>query len=125
MQSKKLKLNNKVKKKYLQFIKSQEILSEPFRDKLGQLNKFFLPISKKIFESKIKNNKTIIVGLTGGQGSGKSTISNILKIILKERFELNTVIFSIDDFYKTFHERKIMAKKSKSTFLNKRSTWDS
>ena len=55
MQSKKLKLNNKVKKKYLQFIKSQEILSEPFRDKLGQLNKFFLPISKKIFDHKIKN----------------------------------------------------------------------
>ena len=111
MHFKKLDLNNKVKKKYLQFIKSQEVLSEPFRDKLGQLNKFYLPLSKKIFNRKIKNNKTIIVGLTGGQGSGKSTISNILKIILKERFELNTVIFSIDDFYKTLNERKIMAKK--------------
>ena len=52
MHPKKLKLNNKVKKKYLQFIQSQEILSEPFRDKLGQLNKFFLPLSKKIFNHK-------------------------------------------------------------------------
>ena len=119
MHPKKLKLNNKVKKKYLQFIQSQEILSEPFRDKLGQLNKFFLPISKKIYDHRIKNNKTIIVGLTGGQGSGKSTISSILKIILKERFELSTVIFSIDDFYKTLHERKIMSKKVNPLFLTR------
>ena len=119
MHPKELKLNNKVKKKYLQFIKSQEILSEPFRDKLGQLNKFFLPISKKIHNHRIKNNKTIVVGLTGGQGSGKSTISSILKIILKERFELNTVIFSIDDFYKTLHERKIMSKKINPLFLTR------
>ena len=55
MQSKKLKFN-KVKKKYLQFIKSQEVLSEPFRNKLGQLKNFFLPISKKIFEQKFLRN---------------------------------------------------------------------
>ena len=119
MHPKKLKLNHKVKNKYLQFIESQEILSEPFRDKLGQFKNFFLPISKKIFANKSKSNKTIIVGLTGGQGSGKSTISNILKIILKEGFELNTVIFSIDDFYKTLRERKIMAKKVNSLFLTR------
>ncbi len=119
MSVKELSLNNKVKKKYLKFIESQEILSEPFRDKLGQLNKFFLPISKKIFEYRNSKNKTIIVGLTGGQGSGKSTISNILKIILKERFKLNTVIFSIDDFYKTLQERKMMAKKVDPLFLTR------
>ena len=43
-----------VEKKYLKFLKSQEILSEPFRDKKGQLNKFFLPISKEIFKKYIK-----------------------------------------------------------------------
>ena len=37
MHPKKFEINNKVKKKYLQFIKSQEVLSEPFRDKLGQI----------------------------------------------------------------------------------------
>ena len=31
----------KTKKEYLRFLKSQEILSEPFRDKVGQLNNFF------------------------------------------------------------------------------------
>ena len=108
----------KTKSKYLEFLKSQEVLSEPFRDKIGQLNNFYLPISKEIAKSYKKIKKTRIIGLTGGQGSGKSTISKILKIILKESFNLNTVIFSIDDFYKTLKERKNV-KKSKPSFSNK------
>ncbi len=99
----------KIKKKYLNFLKSQEILSEPFRNKIGQLKNFYLPICTKIYTSYLKNKKTQIIGLTGGQGSGKSTISNILKIILKEGFDLNTISFSIDDFYKTYKERKKMS----------------
>ena len=109
----------KVKKKYLKFIASQEVLSEPFRDKMGQLNNFYLPISKMINNNFLINKKTKIIGLTGGQGSGKSTISNILKIILKEGFNLNTVIFSIDDFYKTLKERKIMSKNISPLFLTR------
>ena len=108
-----------VKKKYINFIKSQEVLSEPFRDKIGQLNNFYLPLSKKIYESFCRDKNTQIIGLTGGQGSGKSTISNILKIILKEGFNLNTVIFSIDDFYKTLKDRKKMSKKVSPLFLTR------
>ena len=109
----------KVKKKYLNFLSSQEIMSEPFRDKLGQLNNFYLPISKMIKDEHIKKKKTNIIGLTGGQGTGKSTISNILKIILKEAYKLETVIFSIDDFYKTLNERKRMSKKISNLFLTR------
>ncbi len=109
----------KVKKKYLEFLSSQEVMSEPFRDKLGQLDKFYLPISEMIKEEYYKKKKTKIIGLTGGQGTGKSTISNILKIILKEAYKLDTVIFSIDDFYKTFRERKKMSKKFNNLFLTR------
>lgn len=109
----------KVKKKYMKFLSSQEVMSEPFRDKLGQLNKFYFPVSKMIQEEYLKKKKTKIIGLTGGQGTGKSTISNILKIILKEAYGLETVIFSIDDFYKTAKERKKMSKKVSSLFLTR------
>ena len=109
----------KVKKKYLKFLSSQEIMSEPFRDKLKQLNKFYLPISKMIKDEYIKKKKTKVIGLTGGQGTGKSTISKILKIILKEAYKLETVIFSIDDFYKTLQEREEMSKKINSLFLTR------
>ncbi len=110
---------NKVKKKYLKFLTSQEVMSEPFRDKLGQLIKFYLPISKMISKDYLKKKKTKVIGLTGGQGTGKSTISNILKIILKEAYKLETVIFSIDDFYKTLNERKKISKKISKLFITR------
>ena len=54
-------LNNlsyqKVKNKYLKFIKSQEVLSEPFRDKINQLNNFYLPISKMLNKTHLKKKK--------------------------------------------------------------------
>ena len=109
----------KIKKKYLIFLKSQEVMSEPFRDKIGQLNKFYLPISKMINDEYLKDKKTKVIGLCGGQGSGKSTISNILKIILKEGFHLETVIFSIDDFYKTLNQRQLMSKNISYLFLTR------
>ena len=109
----------KVKKNYLKFLKLQEVTSEPFRDKIGQLNKFYLPISKMIKDEYTKKKKTRIIGLTGGQGTGKSTISNILKIVLNDVYNLKTVIFSIDDFYKTFQERKKMSKKISNLFLTR------
>ena len=106
----------KIKKKYLKFLKSQEVLSEPFRDKMGQFKNFYFPLSEKIYKTFIRDKKTKIIGLTGGQGSGKSTISQILKIILKEGFNLNSAIFSIDDFYKTQTERIIMSKRVSPLF---------
>ena len=63
--------------------KSQEVLSEPLETN-WQLDNFFLPISEKIVKKYLDQRKTKIIGLTGGQGSGKSTISNIFKIIFKE-----------------------------------------
>ena len=114
----------KAKNKYLKFLKSQEVLSEPFRDKIGQFNNFYLPISEMIHKKYLEKKKTQVIGLSGGQGSGKSTISNILKIILKESFSLETVIFSIDDFYKTFKERDVMSKmiRPASSFIASEST---
>jgi len=109
----------KVKSKYLKFLKSQEVLSEPFRDKISQLNNFYQPISEMIYKNYIKNKKTQDIGLSGGQGSGKSTISSILKILLKESFNLETVIFSIDDFYKTLKERKKLSNNLHKLFLTR------
>ena len=60
-----------------------------------------------------------MIGLSGGQGSGKSTISKIIKIVLKEIFNLETVIFSIDDFYKTLNQRKKMSLKVNPLFITR------
>jgi D-glycerate 3-kinase len=98
--------DNILEKKYLKFLASQEVRSEPFYDKLSQLNKFYLPICRKIFLDYKKKKKIKVIGLTGGQGAGKSTITQIIKLILEIKYNLNVVYFSIDDFYKTSSERK-------------------
>lgn len=109
----------RVKEKYLKFVKSQEILGDTFKDKIGQLNNFYFPICEMIYKDYLKNKKTKIIGLAGGQGSGKSTISQILKIILKEKYNLNVVTLSIDDFYKTLKDRVKMSKKISKLFLTR------
>tara|TARA_B110000914_G_scaffold145650_1_gene127515 strand:+ start:225 stop:671 length:447 start_codon:yes stop_codon:yes gene_type:complete len=102
---------NNLEKKYLSFLATQELQCKPFHDKLGQLNKFYLPICKKIYQDYKKNKKIRIIGLTGGQGAGKSTITQIIKLILEKKYNLKVVYFSIDDFYKKASERIKMSKK--------------
>jgi D-glycerate 3-kinase len=94
-----------LKKKYLNFLSSQEVRSKPFHNKLGQLKNFYLPICEKIYQDYKKNKKIKIIGLTGGQGAGKTTITQILKLILNYKYNLKVTYFSIDDFYKTLKER--------------------
>ena len=39
------------KKKYLNFLRKQEILGEPFYDKIGQFNNFYIPITNNIYKN--------------------------------------------------------------------------
>ena len=108
-----------IKKKYLKFLKKREAKGKAMVDKIGKLNRFYLPLSKWIYIAYKKDNKTKIIGLSGGQGSGKSTITGILKFILKKKYGLELCVFSIDDFYKTKTERKKMSKKTHPLFLTR------
>jgi len=64
-----------IKKKYLEFLKKKEVAGKPIVDKIGKLNKFYLPLSDWIYSTYKKDNKKKIIGLSGGQGAGKSTIT--------------------------------------------------
>ena len=74
------------------------------------IKSFLIPISFWIAK-KAENKRLYVVGLSGGQGSGKTTISSILSIILKKYFKLNVFKISIDDFYKIRKERFLLSKK--------------
>ncbi len=108
-----------IKSDYLKFLKKQEVAGKPIVDKIGKLNKFYLPLSEWLYSVYKKDNKIKIIGLSGGQGAGKSTITGILKFILKRKYGLNLCVFSIDDFYKTKAERKKMSKKVHPLFLTR------
>ena len=107
------------KNDYLKYLKKQEVFGKPIVDKIGKLNKFYLPLSEWIYSIYSKDFKTKIIGLSGGQGAGKSTITGILKLILKKKYGLNICVFSIDDFYKTKNERLRMSKKKHPLFITR------
>ena len=107
------------KSDYLKYLKKQEVSGKPIVDKIGKLNKFYLPLSEWIYSVYSKDFETKIIGLSGGQGAGKSTITGILKLILKKKYDLNLCVFSIDDFYKTKNDRLIMSKKKHPLFITR------
>ena len=100
---------NKVKKDCFKFIKSQETKTEKFSNKDKMLKTFLIPMCFWIVK-KTTSNKPYFVGLAGGQGTGKTTISSIVKIILEKYFKLKVFKISIDDFYKTRKERISLSK---------------
>ena len=101
---------DKVKKDCFKFIKSQETSTEKFGNKDGMLKSFLIPMCFWIAK-KTNYKKPYFVGLAGGQGTGKTTISSIIKIVLEKYFKLKVFKISIDDFYKTRKERLNLLKK--------------
>ena len=107
---------DQVKKDCFKFIKSQETSSEKFGNKDGMLKSFLIPMCFWITK-KANNKKPYFVGLAGGQGTGKTTISSIIKIVLEKYFKLKVFKISIDDFYKTRKERLNLSKKIHHYYL--------
>jgi len=99
----------KVKKACLKFISSQETKRDKFKNKEKMIKSFLIPISFWI-SKRVNKKKPLMIGLAGGQGSGKTTISSILTLILQKYFKLKVFKISIDDFYKTREDRKLLSK---------------
>ena len=100
----------KVKKDCLKFIKSQETKADKFKNKERMIKSFLIPLCFWI-NKKAENRRPYFVGLAGGQGTGKTTISSLIRIILTKYFKLNVFRISIDDFYKTRKERINLSKR--------------
>ena len=73
--------------------------------------KFFLIPLCFWINKKAERKRPYFVGLAGGQGTGKTTISSLIRIILTKYFKLNVFRISIDDFYKTRKERINLSKR--------------
>ena len=109
---------SKVKKNCFQFFSSQETKKDKFKNKEKMIKSFLIPVSFWI-SKKVNKKKPLIIGLAGGQGSGKTTISSILTLILQKYFKLNVFKFSIDDFYKTRKDRKLLSKNKHSLLMTR------
>ncbi len=100
----------RVKNDCLKFIKSQETKADKFKNKERMIKFFLIPLCFWISKNAGKK-RPYFVGLAGGQGTGKTTISSLIRIILIKYFKLNVFRISIDDFYKTRKERISLSKR--------------
>ena len=75
----------RVKKKCFKFIKSQETLANKFKNKDRMLKSYLIPLCFWISKKTIKK-RPLIIGVAGGQGTGKTTITSILSLILRIYF---------------------------------------
>jgi len=100
----------KTRKNYLKFLKKEKIFKKSNGHQIKNLKSIYIPLSCWIEKQYTKKGKTLFLGLSGGQGSGKTTVSEILKIILTIFFKRKVHVSSIDDFYKTLKDRDQMSK---------------
>jgi len=100
----------KVKNDYLKFLNKEKIFNKSKAAKIRSLKRTYIPMSFWIENKYKKKEKTLFLGFSGGQGSGKTTVTGILKIILKKFFKRKIYVSSIDDFYKTLEDRDKMSK---------------
>ncbi len=86
----------------------QRALPEDF---LATVEQWYLPTARYIYKQQQQQQRQqcLLVSFNGAQGSGKSTITAFLRVLLQHQFGLNTVEISIDDFYLTRAEREQLA----------------
>lgn len=70
----------------------------------------YVPLGAWLTCRKRQSQGPLVIGINGAQGAGKSTLFNLLEVILTEGFGLRVVGFSIDDLYKTREEREQLSK---------------
>lgn len=68
----------------------------------------YLPLASWVFE-RHASKKTMLLGIKGAQGTGKSTLADFLRLALETQHGWRVAVLSIDDFYLTKAERAALA----------------
>jgi len=69
-------------------------------DKITSLKKIYIPMTFWIENKYKKKGRTLFLGFSGGQGSGKTTVTGILKIILIKFFKRKIMLVLLMIFIK-------------------------
>ncbi|MBE9163638.1 MULTISPECIES: glycerate kinase [Microcoleaceae] len=76
---------------------------------LETLWNLWLPLAIQLSTEKQSFNRPLIQGILGSQGTGKTTLCQVLKVILG-KMGYSTVSISLDDLYKTYADRQQLQK---------------
>ena len=73
------------------------------------VERWYVPIAARVADTHAQQDRPILVSVSCAQGSGKSTLTTLVRLLLKEIWQLNAVDVSLDDFYLTHAERQQLA----------------
>ena len=83
----------------------QEVLPETYAI---DAESWFVPLVEHIAARHRKDRSPLVVGITGAQGTGKSTLAKLISALLTKN-GFRVTILSIDDFYLSRHARAQLA----------------
>lgn len=86
-------------------------------DILEQFPRIYLPFAKWLAQKHL--DRTIVIGISGAQGSGKTTLCEILKTLLEKIYTKSVVTLSIDDLYLSKKRREKLAKEVHPLFITR------
>jgi D-glycerate 3-kinase len=72
---------------------------------LETLWELWLPLAQQLAASQEQLGRPLIQGVLGGQGTGKTTLAAVLRLILA-KLGKSTLCLSLDDLYKTYRDRQ-------------------
>ena len=74
-------------------------------DYLTTLWQVWLPLAQQLADRHQQVGRPFVQGILGGQGTGKTTLGQLLTLLLRH-LGLNALNWSLDDLYKTFSDRR-------------------
>lgn len=77
---------------------------------LDSAQKWFAPVVGIIAEHQNGAGRTLLVGVNGSQGSGKTTFCDYVRDTLEQEYKLSALSLSLDDFYLTRDQREALAR---------------
>jgi D-glycerate 3-kinase len=77
------------------------------KEMLQVLWDLWLPLGIKLASQRQQLKRPLIQGILGGQGTGKTTMSKVLSLILNQ-LGYRTLSLSLDDLYKTYSDRLVL-----------------
>ena len=83
------------------------------------LETLYLPLAAWLLAARGEADGTLIVGVCGAQGSGKSTFCRLLGTVMGEAFGHRTATLSIDDIYETRERREELAREVHPLFATR------
>jgi len=75
----------------------------------GTVRHYYFPLAQRIAERSARSGRALVIGISGAQGTGKSTLAALLRVMLQAGSNIQCAVLSLDDIYLTRKQRQVLA----------------